>query len=64
LFNNFQGFDMKKTLIALAAIATTGASFAQVSLTGEFAWGYLASSASCDETSGGGIDTSQVAFSA
>jgi len=34
LFNNFQGFDMKKTLIALAAIAAVGAASAQSTLYG------------------------------
>ena len=55
---------MKKTLIALAAVAATSASFAQVTLSGEFAWGFLAQSKNGTETSGGGIDTSQVTFSA
>lgn len=55
---------MKKTLIALAAVAATSASLAQVTLSGEFAWGYLASSTNGVETSGGGIDTSQVALNA
>jgi len=41
-----------------------GTASAQVTLGGEFAWGYLASSTNGVETSGGGIDTSQVAFSA
>ncbi len=35
LFNNFQGFDMKKTLIAIAAIAAMGAASAQVTLYGK-----------------------------
>ena len=65
MFNNFQGFDMKKTLIALAAVAATGASFAQASLSGEFAWGYLSSTDGAGKkTSGGGIDTAQLAFKA
>jgi len=34
LFNNFQGFDMKKTLIALAALSVAGLASAQVSITG------------------------------
>ena len=32
---------MKKTLIALAVLAASGASFAQVSITGEYAYGWL-----------------------
>ena len=55
---------MKKTLIALAAVAATGASFAQVTLSGEFAWGYLATSTNGVEKSGGGIDTSNLVFAA
>jgi hypothetical protein len=55
---------MKKTMIALAAVAAMGSASAQVALTGEFAWGYLASSTNGVETSGGGIDTSQLAFTA
>jgi len=56
---------MKKTMIALAAaVAAMGTASAQVTLGGEFAWGYLASSTNGADKSGGGIDTSQVAFSA
>ena len=33
---------MKKTLVALAVLAASGASFAQVTMTGEFTWGYKA----------------------
>jgi len=55
---------MKKTMIALATIAAVGSASAQVTLGGEFAWGFLAQSKNGVETSGGGIDTSQVAFSA
>jgi Gram-negative porin len=31
---------MKKTLVALAVLAASGASFAQVTMTGEFTWGF------------------------
>ena len=56
---------MKKTLIALAAVAATSASFAQATLSGEFAWGYLSSTDGAGKsTSGGGIDTAQLAFKA
>jgi len=49
----------------LAAVAAVGTSFAQVSLTGEFAYGYLAtSSGSGAIASGGGLDTAQLVFKA
>ena len=54
---------MKKTLVALAVLAASGASFAQVSLTGEFAYGYLATTSGAGATaSGGGIDTGLLVF--
>ncbi len=54
---------MKKTLVALAVLAASGASFAQVSLTGEFAYGYLATTNGAGATqSGGGIDTGLLVF--
>mgnify|MGYP000297081737 CR=1 FL=1 len=54
---------MKKTLVALAVLAASGASFAQVSLTGEFAYGYLATTSGTGATaSGGGLDTSLLTF--
>jgi len=40
LFNNFQGFDMKKTLIALAALSVAGLASAQVSITGSISTAY------------------------
>ena len=55
---------MKKTMIALAAVAAAGAASAQVTLSGEFAWGYGNYSTAGVDASGGGIDTSQVAFTA
>lgn len=55
---------MKKTMIALAAVAAAGAASAQVTLSGEFAWGYGNYSTAGSDTSGGGIDTSQVVFAA
>jgi predicted porin len=57
-------FSMKKTLIALAVLAASGASFAQVSITGNYTFGYRASSAPAGDTSGLGIDTSLVTFEA
>jgi len=54
---------MKKTLVALAVLAASGASFAQVSLTGEFAYGYLATTSGAGATSsGGGLDTALLVF--
>jgi len=56
---------MKKTMIALAAVAAVGAASAQVTLGGEFAYGYLSSTdAAGVTTSGGGRDTAQLAISA
>ena len=73
---------MKKTLVALAVLAASGASFAQVSLSGEFAYGYSASTTGVSAaaakaakdagkaapeaatSSGGGLDTAQLVFSA
>jgi len=53
---------MKKTMIALAAVAAAGAASAQVTLGGEFAWGYGNYNTAGVDSSGGGIDTSQVSF--
>jgi len=62
---NLGVFLMKKTLIALAVLAASGASFAQVSITGEYAYGFQADKTSAGaETSGLGIDTSLVTFTA
>ena len=56
---------MKKTMIALAAVAAVGAASAQVTLGGEFAYGYLSSTnAAGVTTSGGGRDTAQLVISA
>lgn len=56
---------MKKTLIALAAIAAVGAASAQVSITGEAAWGFLSKTDTAGaSTSGFGIDTAQLKFAA
>jgi hypothetical protein len=47
----------------LAVLAASGASFAQVSLTGKFTYGYLATSDGTGATaSGGGIDTGLLVF--
>ena len=57
---------MKKTLVALAVLAASGASFAQVTITGEAAFGYQSTSnvkgVSGDDKSGMGTDTSEIYF--
>jgi len=55
---------MKKTLIALAVLAASGASFAQVTISGNLAMGYQASSVAKADKSGLGVDTSQIDFAA
>lgn len=56
---------MKKTLIALAVLAASGASFAQVAITGSYAAGYKTTSSSASgDASGLGIDTSYIQFDA
>jgi hypothetical protein len=56
---------MKKTLVALAVLAASGASFAQVSLTGTLAMGYEIDGSSKGATASGlGIDTSALNFTA
>lgn len=56
---------MKKTLVALAVLAASGASFAQVTLSGEFAYGFFdGTSGAGAKASGLGIDTSALTFSA
>ncbi len=62
---------MKKTLIALAVLAASGASFAQVSITGNYTYGYRTANtlgdtagSSLADTAGLGIDTSLVTFTA
>lgn len=58
---------MKKTLIALAVLAASGAAMAQVTVTGKLAMGYKAFKAGNNagtETSGLGVDTSEIYFTA
>jgi len=59
---------MKKTLVALAVLAASGASFAQATITGAYAYGYQTTSnvggVSGADASGLGIDTSFVQFAA
>lgn len=56
---------MKKTLVAFAVLAASGASFAQVTITGAVAFGYTATTnASGDALSGMGIDDSSITIKA
>ena len=54
---------MKKTLVALAAVAAAGGAFAQATMTGALAYGYAQKTTSAGATSGGmGLDTSDLYF--
>ena len=61
---------MKKSLIALAVLAASGASFAQVSITGFLAYGYQSTTtggiggAGASDTAGLGADTARLFFTA
>ena len=56
---------MKKTLIALAVLASSGAAFAQVAITGAVAMGYQADTTSAGVATGGfGVDTTALTFTA
>ena len=44
---------MKKTLVALAAVAATGGAFAQSVITGDFSFGYSSSTSAASGTAGG-----------
>ena len=56
---------MKKTLVALAVLAASGASFAQVTLSGEYAFGFSTKTDGAGNTASGlGIDTGLLVFSA
>ena len=55
---------MKKNLIALAVLAASSASFAQVSLTGSLISGYRDSTAPTGNASGFGVDTAELTFNA
>ncbi|WP_138514441.1 porin [Rhodoferax bucti] len=69
---NLGVFLMKKTLIALAVLAASGASFAQVTVTGAVASGYRAATAvsttagvsTSSDSSGLGVDTAELFFKA
>lgn len=79
LFNFYEKSEMKKSLIALAVLAASGASFAQVSITGNLTYGYqsttiggvngaataaTATSGASGDTSGFGAETANVLFTA
>jgi hypothetical protein len=51
---------MKKTLVALAAVAVTGGAFAQSVLTGDFAYGFSSSTANQVTTSGMGLEWADI----
>jgi len=54
---------MKKTLVALAAVAATGGVFAQATMTGFLAYGYRATNTSAGATASGmGVDTASLDF--
>lgn len=55
---------MKKTLIALAVLAASGASFAQVTITGMLSMGYQSSTTPAGDASGLGINDSTINFAA
>jgi hypothetical protein len=73
LFNFYEKSEMKKSLIALAVLAASGASFAQVSITGDLTYGYQsttiggvngAATPISGDTSGFGAETANVLFTA
>jgi len=54
---------MKKTLVALAAVAVTGGAFAQATMTGAIAFGFQSDTTSANvTTSGMGIEDSEINF--
>jgi len=55
---------MKKTLVALAAVAVTGGAFAQSVLTGDIAYGFSSVNANNVTTSGFGLDAADIYFAA
>lgn len=61
---------MKKTLVALAVLAATGTSFAQVTISGNLTMGYVAATTGNapgtgnPDASGFGVDTSEIDFAA
>ena len=55
---------MKKSLIALAVLAASGASFAQVSITGNLTYGYQSATVGDVTTSATGVSLGQAALTA
>ena len=54
---------MKKTLVALAAVAVTGGAFAQATMTGAIAYGFSSQTSSSNvTTSGMGVDDAEINF--
>jgi hypothetical protein len=53
---------MKKTLVALAVLAASGASFAQVSITGLYGYGYKTSTSAAGSAGGLGVSDSNIVF--
>ena len=55
---------MKKSLVALAVLAASGASFAQVTISGNLTAGFQSQTTGANNASGFGVDTAEVVFSA
>jgi len=55
---------MKKTLVALAVLAASGASFAQATITGQYGYGYKSTTTGTATSSGLGMSDSNVVFGA
>ena len=51
---------MKKTLVALAAVAVTGGAFAQSVLTGDIAYGFSSVTSNSSTTSGFGLNAADL----
>jgi predicted porin len=54
---------MKKTLVALAVLAASGASFAQVTITGQYGYGFKSTTTGSATSSGLGVSDSNIVFS-
>jgi predicted porin len=59
-----ENFYMKKTLVALAVLAASGASFAQATITGQYGYGFKSTTTGSATTSGLGTSDANVNFSA
>jgi hypothetical protein len=62
--STLEKLSMKKTLIALAAVAVAGAASAQVSLSGGFAYGYQSTKTNSVNAKGFGVDTAAFTMAA